>query len=183
MKLRSLVVGCVAVLLWALAVSAQSARPQQQTPAQPQRTPAAAPAPVRAAANAQTPTIGADPVAGVLQAELRGLPQRGGREGRDGLGAQAADRHHRFRQRRQGPQDAGADRPQSASGADAPRHVAAAGSAGVRRAHDGARRCAGSHQRAVRAAAGAASTEPDGVCERRPRSARPEHRSWQVPAV
>ena len=47
MKLRSLVVGCVAVLLWALAVSAQSARPQQQTPAQPQRTPAAAPAPVR----------------------------------------------------------------------------------------------------------------------------------------
>src|SRR5688572_2960467 len=59
MKLRSLVVGCVAVLLWALAVSAQSARPQQQTPAQPQRTPATAPAPVRAAANAQTPTIGA----------------------------------------------------------------------------------------------------------------------------
>src|SRR5688572_5271554 len=61
MKHRSLVVGCVAVLSWALAVSAQSARPQQQTPAQPQRTaPATAPAPVRAAANAQTGTaIGA----------------------------------------------------------------------------------------------------------------------------
>ena len=64
MKVRSLVIGCVAVLMWVLAISAQSARPQPAAspaaaqPARPQ--PAAAPAQVRPVATTTTPAVSAD---------------------------------------------------------------------------------------------------------------------------
>jgi mono/diheme cytochrome c family protein len=70
MNVRSLVIGCVAVLVWVLAISAQSARQQPSpapAPAQPARTqpartqPAAAAAQVRpVAAITETPAITAD---------------------------------------------------------------------------------------------------------------------------
>jgi mono/diheme cytochrome c family protein len=65
MKFRTLVIGCLAVLAWALAVSAQSGRPQPQA-APPAATPtpaakqAASAAPVAQVAAAASPAIAAD---------------------------------------------------------------------------------------------------------------------------
>ena len=72
MRHRAFVVGCVAVLSWVLAVSAQTARPQQ-TPAQPQQrtaAPATAPAPVAADLQAATP-IGATQLQAFFNANAR----------------------------------------------------------------------------------------------------------------
>ena len=64
MKVRSLVIGCVAVLTWVLAINAQSARPQPAaSPASAQAArpqPASAPVQVRQAAAATTPAVTAD---------------------------------------------------------------------------------------------------------------------------
>src|SRR5688572_24489060 len=64
MKVRSLVIGCVAVLMWVLAINAQSARPQPAaSPASAQAVrpqPASAPVQVRQAAAATTPAVTAD---------------------------------------------------------------------------------------------------------------------------
>jgi mono/diheme cytochrome c family protein len=64
MKVRSLVIGCVAVLMWVLAINAQSARPQPAaSPASAQAArpqPASAPVPVRQAAAVTTPSVTAD---------------------------------------------------------------------------------------------------------------------------
>src|SRR5687768_185315 len=68
MKVRSLVIGCVAVLVWVLAINAQSARPEPAAspaavpaaaqPARPQ--PAAAPGEVRQIAATTTPAVSVD---------------------------------------------------------------------------------------------------------------------------
>jgi hypothetical protein len=60
MTFRSLVIGCLAVLSWVLAIGAQSARPQPATALTPARQQAAVPAAQVRPAEARPSTIGAD---------------------------------------------------------------------------------------------------------------------------